>query len=63
MKDNFKEIAEEAASKGLDGFEYFTRLQKFYRDNCEACGTQRCLGVYDKEWRDGCELYKKEFCE
>jgi len=40
MKDNFKEIAEEAASKGLDGFEYFTRLQKFYHDNCEACGTQ-----------------------
>lgn len=63
MEDNFKEIAEESEDKGLDGFEYFARLQKFYHDNCGSCGTQRCLGVYDKEWRYGCELYKKEFCE
>ena len=38
-------------------------LQRFYLDNCEACGSQRCLGVYDEEWREGCKLYKKEFCE
>lgn len=63
MTDNFKEIAKEAASNGLDGYAYFVKLNKFYHDNCEACGTQRCLGVYDKEWREGCPLYRKEFCE
>ena len=63
MEDNFKEIVEEVAGKGLDELEYSDRLQKFYQENCEACGSQRCLGVYDEEWRDGCELYKKEFCE
>ena len=43
--------------------EYLDRLHKFWQDNCESCGTQRCTGVYDEEWRDGCVLYKKEFCE
>lgn len=46
-----------------DEFGYIARLQKFYHDNCELCGSQRCTGVYDKEWREGCKLYKKEFCE
>lgn len=54
MEDNFKKIAEEADSKDLD---------IFYRDNCESCGSQRCTGVYDEEWREECELYKKEFCK
>ena len=62
MEENFKEIAEEADSKCLDESEYLVRLQKFYQDNCKACGSQRCLGVYDEDWREGCQLYKKEFC-
>lgn len=62
-QDDFEWIAKEAESKGLEGFEYLSQLQKFYHDNCEACGSQRCLGVYDKEWREGCEFYKKEFCK
>lgn len=63
LEDNFKETAEEAASNGPEGFEYLARLQRFYRDNCEPCGSQRCTGVYDEEWRDGCVLYKKKFCK
>lgn len=58
----FKVIAEESDSKGLDESEYFARLQKFYQDNCKQCGSQRCPGVYDEDWREGCKLYKKEFC-
>lgn len=61
--DDFEWIAKEAENKGLEGLEYLTMLQKFYHDNCEACGSQRCLGVYDREWREGCTLYKKEFHE
>lgn len=61
MIDNFKEIAEEAAGEGLEGFEYLARLQKFYHDNCEKCGLRRCLGVYDKDRREDCELFKEEF--
>lgn len=36
-------------------------FQRFYQDNCMQCGSQRCMGVYDKDWREGCELFKKEF--
>ena len=60
-QDDFEWIAKEAESKGPDGFEYLSRLQKFYAANCEFCGSQRCTGVYDREWREGCHLYKKEF--
>ncbi len=37
------------------------RLYQFYEKNCQYCGTQRCMGVYDKDWREGCELFKKGF--
>lgn len=60
-QDDFEWIAKEAESKGLEESEYLARLQRFYHDNCEACGTQRCTGVYDREWREGCRLYKNEF--
>lgn len=38
-------------------------FQRFYQDNCKQCGSQRCTGVYDEVWREGCALYKKEFHE
>lgn len=57
-----KMIAEEASDKSLDESEYLARLQEFYQDNCKACGSQHCTGVYDEDWREGCKLYKKEFC-
>lgn len=63
MEDNFKETAEEAPGKGPDGSEYLDRLQKFSQDNCKQCGSQRCTGVYDEDWREGCKLYKEEFCK
>ena len=63
MEDNSKEIEEGATRNCIDEFEYFDRLQKFYQDNCKQCGSQRCTGVYDKDWREGCKLYKKEFCK
>jgi hypothetical protein len=34
-------------------------LENFYNQNCRTCGTQRCLGCYDEEWRDGCTLLKE----
>ena len=34
-------------------------LENFYNQNCRACGSQRCPGCYDEEWRDGCTLLKK----
>lgn len=43
--------------------ELFKKLQRFWHEHCTVCGTQRCLGVYDKEWREGCKLYKEEFCK
>lgn len=57
----FNVIAEESDRKGLDESDYSDRLQKFYQDNCKQCGSQRCTGVYDEDWREGCVLYMKEF--
>lgn len=37
-------------------------LDKFYEEHCRCCGSQRCLSVHDEEWREGCELYKEQFC-
>ena len=34
-------------------------LENFYNQNCRACGSQRCSGCYDEEWRDGCTLLKE----
>lgn len=36
-------------------------LQDFSEENCKNCGSQRCLGVFDKDWREGCGLYKQKF--
>lgn len=49
------------AANDPEFFEYFLKLQRFHYEHCEHCGTQRCLGVYDKDWREGCKLYKEEF--
>lgn len=34
---------------------------EFYERYCEVCGTQRCGGVEDTLFREGCSHYKKEF--
>lgn len=49
------------AANSPEFFEYFLKLQRFQYEHCEKCGSQRCLGVYDEDWREGCELFKKEF--
>lgn len=49
------------AANDPEFFEYFLKLQRFQYEHCEPCGTQRCLGVYDKDWREGCILYLEEF--
>ena len=36
-------------------------LPDFYDKYCTMCGTNRCGGVYDVVWREGCEHFKKEF--
>lgn len=28
--------------------------EEFEKEYCDFCGTQRCGGVNDKEWREGC---------
>lgn len=33
-------------------------LNKFQNEYCKGCGTQRCGGVYDIQFRDGCEYYQ-----
>lgn len=43
--------------------ELFKKLQRFWDEHCTVCGSQRCLGVYNKDWREGCKLYKEEFCK
>lgn len=35
-------------------------LKEFYENHCKMCGTQRCSGVYDEDWREGCEYYVHE---
>ena len=49
------------AANDPEFFEYFLKLQRFHYEHCEQCGSQRCLGVYDEDWREGCELFKEEF--
>lgn len=41
----------------------YGRMEKFHDEHCRKCGSQRCLGVYDEDWREGCKLYKEEFCK
>ena len=36
-------------------------LDEFQEKYCVLCGTQRCGGVYDEEFREGCEHYKEEY--
>ena len=33
--------------------------EEIYEVFCKHCGSQRCDGVYDEEWREGCSHYKK----
>lgn len=51
-------VAKKVYPDSVDG-----RMKKFYDEHCEKCGSQRCLGVYDEDWREGCKLYKEEFCK
>lgn len=34
--------------------------KEFQKKYCSMCGTQRCEGIYSKEWREGCKHYQKE---
>ena len=36
-------------------------LEEFQEKYCALCGTQRCLGVYDEEFREGCQHYREVF--
>ena len=36
-------------------------LEEFQEKYCALCGTQRCLGVYDEELREGCQHYREVF--
>lgn len=36
-------------------------LQRFYKDHCSLCGTQRCYGAYDELSRESCLEYVR-FC-
>lgn len=36
-------------------------LKEFEKEYCLLCGTQRCGGVYDEVFREGCEHYNKIF--
>lgn len=35
--------------------------EEFERKYCSTCGTQRCEGVNDEEWRAGCLCYVQEY--
>lgn len=39
----------------------YNDLLQFSEEHCRNCGTQRCLGVFDEEWREGCTEYKRKF--
>lgn len=39
----------------------YNDLLKFSEEYCRNCGTQRCMGVFDEEWREGCTEYKRKF--
>ena len=34
---------------------------EFMNTYCLLCGTQRCGGVYDEFYREGCKHYRREF--
>jgi hypothetical protein len=34
-------------------------MDEFNEKYCKRCGTQMCMGVYDKEWREGCIIWKE----
>ena len=34
--------------------------EEFEKEYCDWCCTQRCGGVNDKEWREGC-IYLRQF--
>lgn len=36
------------------------RLDDFSERYCRYCGTQRCLGCRDEEWREGCKAFREE---
>lgn len=35
-------------------------LEEFNKKHCALCGTQRCGGVYDEDFREGCSHYQHE---
>ncbi len=38
-------------------------LIKFSNEHCSACGSQRCLGAFDEDWREGCEIFNSIFSD
>lgn len=35
--------------------------EEFEKEYCSLCGSQRCGGITDIEFRDGCQHYTKEY--
>lgn len=35
-------------------------FEEFNEKYCMPCGTQRCGGIYDEVWREGCPRYREE---
>ena len=35
--------------------------EEFYKKYCKYCGSQRCTGVNDYIFREGCPFYQKEY--
>lgn len=50
------------AHKASDGLS-IDRFDRFMKIYCDNCGSQRCCGIFDKEWREGCDAFKREFTE
>lgn len=36
-------------------------LEEFEKKYCMMCGTQRCMGVHDEDYRNGCPYYREVF--
>ena len=37
--------------------------EQFEKEYCTTCGSQRCPGIYDKEWSQGCLFWINENLE
>lgn len=38
-------------------------LKEFEKEYCSMCGTQRCGGATDEDFREGCPFYIEKYSE